>query len=113
MSRKGPQPGSAVDIKIIGTDKKFSLDVLKKLQPFLSKIPGVKDVDSDIKPGKKEIVLLLDYDKLAKYGLTVSSVAQTVRTAYEGLIATSIQTAEMDEKLEFRVKIVYNKIRIA
>ena len=99
----GPSPGSAVDIKIVGKDEEVKKKVQGEIEEYLATLPGVMDIDNDQKFGKEELKINFDYEKLAQFGLNVESVAQAVRTAYEGTVATTIQTT--DQKLDFRVEI--------
>ncbi|MCK4798396.1 MAG: efflux RND transporter permease subunit, partial [Spirochaetes bacterium] len=99
----GPPTGDPVDIKIICNDMTLAMKIKNGIQDYLAQIDGVIDIDDDQKTGKDEIKIDFDYNKMAKLGLNVSTVAQTVRTAYEGVIATSIQAT--DNELDFRVKI--------
>ena len=108
----GPPTGTPVDVRIIGNDK-VKVEALKKeIQYYLKTINGVFDIDDDEKEGKDEIKFIFDFNKMAQLGIDVATVSQTVRTAYEGMIATSIQTTE--SKLDFRVKIddSYQKDRV-
>jgi len=102
-ARMGPPIGEAFNVKIIGNNEERVDSVRAEIQAFLATIVGVKDIGSDQIEGKKELVLKFDYERLAELGLTVQDVASTVRTAYDGTIATSIQTT--DERLDFRVKV--------
>ncbi len=101
--KAGPPTGDPVDIKVISSDVKEAGAVMKTLQAMLSKIDGVKDIDSDKKDGKAELKFKFNYDKMAQYGMDVQTIASTVRTAYEGSEATYIQT--LDEKLDFVVEL--------
>jgi multidrug efflux pump subunit AcrB len=105
----GPAPGEAVDIKIINDDFAKSLSVQKELETYLATIKGIKNIDNDQKGKKEELTIDFNYAKLAQLGLTVELVAQTVRIAYEGIEATSIQN--INNKLDFRVKIADNFTR--
>ncbi|MCK5708734.1 MAG: efflux RND transporter permease subunit [Candidatus Aureabacteria bacterium] len=62
---------------------------------------GVADIDNSRKPGKEELVINLDQNKLALIGISTEDVAQVLRIAYEGHIVTDIQTLE--EKIEYRL----------
>ena len=64
-------------------------------------INGVSDIETDDKRGKEEINIIPDYPSLARFGLTVAEIAQTVRVAYDGQIATV--TRYGDEDVNFRV----------
>ncbi len=99
----GPPKGEAVNIKIISNNEKNASKVFHEIDDYLETIKGVKDIDNDQKNGKEELKININYAKLAQYGITVSDVAKTVRTAYEGTEASYIQT--MDQKLDFRVQV--------
>ena len=103
---RGPQTGSAVELKLIGDNPEQQEALLTEMQEFLNTIKGVKNINTDLIDGKQELAIVFKYEKLAEMGLTVQDVAQTVRTAYDGTIATSIETS--DEKLDFRVKVDNN-----
>ena len=64
------------------------------------------DLETDQKPGKRGLIINFNYSELAKLELDVASVARAVKTAYDGTVATSIQTEK--EKLDFRVQIDEN-----
>jgi multidrug efflux pump subunit AcrB len=70
---------------------------------FLQGIDGVFAIESDNVPGKSEVRLLLDYPQLAQLGLTALDVAQSVRTAFDGTIVTSIRQG--GEDVDFRVRL--------
>ena len=101
--RHGPPMGEPVDVKIIGDDFEESELLMADLTNFIRSLDGVKNVQNDVIDGKKEINVVLRYERLAELGLTAQDVAQTVRIAYDGMIATSIETG--DELLDFRVKV--------
>jgi len=102
-AKKGPVTGRPVDIKIVSNKDSQAQAIQKELETFLKKIPGVYNIDNDQKEGKEELKVNFNYTLLAEYGMTVASVAEAVRTAYEGNIATSIQTTT--QKIEFRVQV--------
>jgi multidrug efflux pump subunit AcrB len=101
--KAGPPTGQAVDIKVISKKNDEAMMVMNEIKTILGGINGVKDIDSDLKEGKKELRFVFDYKKMAQYGLDVESVASTVRTAYSGNTATSIQTVE--SRLDFIVEL--------
>ena len=99
----GPPTGEPVDIKVISSDSSEAEKVMEAIQSILSRIEGVKDIDSDKKEGKDELKFKFNYDKMAQYGIDVQTIASTVRSAYEGNKATYIQT--LNEKLYFVVEL--------
>ncbi|MCK5083969.1 MAG: efflux RND transporter permease subunit, partial [Candidatus Omnitrophica bacterium] len=82
--------------KNLNTAAKVIQNILKNMKTL-----GVSDIDNSRKPGKEELVINLDQNKLASIGISTENVAQVLRIAYEGQIITDIQTLE--EKIEYRL----------
>lgn len=99
----GPPTGSPIDIKIISNNDRHLKEATSQIKSYLRTVPGVKDLDDDEKKGTQEIVVDFNYDKLAQYGINVQSVAQTVRTAFEGTVSSYVQTPS--HRIEFRVQV--------
>ena len=99
----GPSSSGLVEMKITGGNTEDKTAVFNKINGFMKELPGVIDLDNDQKPGKDELKIIFNYEALAKLDLNVASVAQSVKTAYDGNVATSIQTE--NEKIDFRVLI--------
>ncbi len=97
----GPPTGKPVEIRVIGTDDSLRTRLADDIISFLTTMPGVKDIDRSDTRGKDEVVLHLDYERLARYGLTVAEIAQYVRIAYDGEVVTNVRYGEDD--VEFRV----------
>ncbi len=101
MRVHGPPTGEAIEIMVKGSDGSTRDAAVDDLMAFLAGIDGVSDLERDDKAGKDEIIVRPKYSLLARYGLTVSAVAQTIRTAYEGQEATT--TRYGDEDVGFNV----------
>jgi len=97
----GPPVGEPINIKIVGADDEKRRELTDSVTAFLADIEGVKDIDRNDKFGKEQVKLNIDYNRLARLGLTVADVARTVRIAYDGEIVTDIRSK--DEDVEFRV----------
>ncbi len=99
----GPPAGRPIDLRVVGSDDEKRKELAGKVEEFVKNIEGAKDIDRDDKPGKQQIEIKIDYDRLARLGLTVADVARNVRIAYDGEVVTSIR--EGDEDVEFRVQL--------
>ncbi len=97
----GPPVGSPISLSIAAEDDNLRRALADSVVSVLKTIPGVKDVKRDDKAGKEQVTLRLNYDKLARVGLTVADIAQNVRIAYDGDVATSVRYG--DEDVGFRV----------
>ena len=97
----GPPVGRPVTLRVVGSDDKTRAKLADEIAAFLATIEGVKDVDRDDKTGKEQLEIKIDYDKLSELGLTVASVAGSVRLAYDGEVVTTVRYG--DEDVGFRV----------
>jgi multidrug efflux pump subunit AcrB len=98
----GPPVGKAISLRILGNDDEQRRAFADEIDAYLASIAGVSDIDRDDKLGKDQIEIDLDYDRLARLGLTVADVAQNVRIAYDGQVVTSLRQG--DEDVDFRVQ---------
>ena len=99
----GPPVGKAISLRILGHDDEQRRAFTTEIVEFLSTIEGVKDIDRNDKLGKEQIEIKVNYDQLARMGLTVADVAQNVRIAYDGQVVTSMRDG--DEDVDFRVRL--------
>ena len=99
----GLNVGKPVDVTYISNNDPVRNEFEKKTMEFLKGVKGVSSVESSNVPGKDELRLKLDYKKLAQVGLTAIDVAQTVRSAFDGTIITSIRRE--GEEIDFRVRL--------
>ena len=95
----GPPIGKAVNVHIVSNYNNERKELTEKILSFLKNIEGVKDLQRSDKAGKEQISVIIDYDKLAKLGLTVSDITGNLRVAYDGEIVTSIRIGDEDVNL--------------
>ena len=91
-----------IEIEIRG----YNLVLLKRLADDLvdrlEQVEGLRDVESSTEGGNPELQIRFDRDRLATFGLTVSEVAQVVRTKIQGSVATEIQRE--DRSIDIRLR---------
>ncbi|MCU0843776.1 MAG: efflux RND transporter permease subunit [Spirochaetes bacterium] len=99
--RNGPPTGMPVSVTIKGNE----FDVLKKIadeyRAYLTTIKGLKDIKDNFEEGKEEIRIHINDRTAALAGISVFDIAATVRSCYEGTIATKIK--KTDEEIDIRV----------
>jgi multidrug efflux pump subunit AcrB len=96
-----PPVGKPITIRIVGSDDTLRTKLTDSVEGFLANIKGVRDIDRDDKPGKNQVEVKIDYDKMPRLGLTVADIAQNIRIAYDGEAVTSVRYGEED--VEFRI----------
>ncbi|UCG62022.1 MAG: efflux RND transporter permease subunit [Candidatus Zixiibacteriota bacterium] len=97
----GPPVGKPVNIRLVGSDDALRQKLTDSVEAFLASMSGVKDISRDDKPGKDQVEIQINYDRLSRLGLTVADVAQNVRIAYDGEVVTSVRYG--DEEVDFRI----------
>ena len=90
----GPPMGRAIRIEIIGNDNLKRKEIADIITKYLLAIDGVYDIVRSDEENKKATKVMINYDMAAKVGVSPIVIAQTVRTAFHGVIASSLQTPE-------------------
>jgi multidrug efflux pump subunit AcrB len=100
----GPPVGKAVDVKIKGNDYTTLNEIAQKYVSFLGSMEGLTDIDTDYKFGKEEVTVDVDEEKAKKAYLTIQDVAEAVRNAVAGGVATSIKQTKAEEEIDVLVR---------
>jgi len=99
----GPPVGRPITFRVVGGDDETRTTLADSVEAFFESMGSVKDLDRNDKPGKDQVEIKINYDKLARVGLTVAEVAQNVRFAYDGEVVTDVRYG--DEDVDFRVQL--------
>jgi multidrug efflux pump subunit AcrB len=102
--QSGPPVGKAVEARIRGEDFDVLDSIAKKYMDYLGTIEGTTDITWDHKPGKEEIRVRVDHERASRAGLSVNRIARTVRSVFEGLIATTIKPVKAEEETDVTVR---------
>ena len=90
-SGRGPGgSSSAIDVKLISNDtnavEKTANEIIKVLE---DKVPLVTDVTSDLENGSPRYRMVIDIDAASSAGVSVSTIANELKTAVSGTTATT------------------------
>jgi multidrug efflux pump subunit AcrB len=97
----GPPVGKPITLSVQGGDIDRLKEIAADITGTLSNIEGVTDINQDLKPGLKQLRVKLKPRAQELHGLTVNDVAQAVRTAHEGRVASVLN--RFDEDIDIRV----------
>ncbi len=97
----GPPIGKPITLRIVSSDDELRTKLVDSIEVYMGTIQDVKDIVRNDRLGKEQVNINIDYNKLARLGLTVADIAQNVRIAYDGEVVTSVRYG--DEDVEFRV----------
>lgn len=103
LVRQGPPQGKPISLNILGEDFDEMNAVAAKLMNELGTYEGVEDIRSSFQPGKEEWQVLPLHQATAMVGLSAAQISQTVRAAFEGIVASSVR--ELDEEIDIRVRL--------
>lgn len=92
-----------VAIKIYGDDLDRLAEFASKAGRLASKVEGVEDLYVEQVTGLPEIQIQIRFDQLARYGLSVEQVNQTVEMAFAGSVAG--QVYEGDRRYDLVVRL--------
>ncbi len=90
-----------VSLRLVSSNNAKKLAASNRLEEILREIKGVKNIDRNDKAGKPQLEIKLDYSKMARLGISVSTVSRNLRIALNGETATSVRYGKDD--VDFRV----------
>jgi len=98
--RQGGPPGKDIEIRLYGNDPEQLKAASLELQEVLKTNTGVSGIQDDTPFGREQWIYSLTPEAMA-LGLTIESVGQQLRAAYDGYLAQIFQ--EGDDEVEVRV----------
>jgi len=99
--RVGPAIGKPAEIRISTNNDELREKTANEIKSFIKSLNGVVDVETDNKPGKDQLIVNIDYKKLAEVGLKVKDVSDALRVTYDGMLVSS--TTSVEETIDYRV----------
>ena len=100
----GPPAGPAVTARVRGRDPAQIDAVVRELKLFLRGLEGVRNIDDDSGIGKETFRVRVDQDLAALYGLNELEIANAVRSAIDGLVATEVSIDEQRVEIVVRTQ---------
>ncbi len=92
----GPPTGAPVLIKFAGEDLTELATAVSKAEDLLAEIPGATEITTSTRNNTTQFAFSVDRAKAAANGLSPLLIAQTLRTAVNGAIATTIKAGGTD-----------------
>ncbi len=92
----GPPSGAPVEIKFVGSDLGDLGIAADRAERLLKSMPGTLDVRTSLRDDGTQFEITVDRDKASSVGISSAQIAQTLRTAVSGAIATTIKKEQKD-----------------
>lgn len=103
QQKSGPPVGKPISLGIRGKSYKDIIRAVNSVKKFLKTLKGVLEIDDSYLVGKSELQIKVNPVEAAAASLSLSHIGNTVRAAYEGVVATSIR--KLDEEIDIRVSL--------
>ena len=87
-----------LSVEILGHDLDISKQIAQDVKSMLDSTPGIADSRLQREEGRPELAVRVDRDKAALLGLTVTGVANTIRTNVAGTQAAMFRDAGNDTR---------------
>ncbi len=98
---------SALAVKIYGPDLQVLEDKAVEIKRVMSQVPGFTELTVVRELGQPSVLIDVDRDKIARYGINVSDVEGVIQTAVGGQAATQVIQGEQVFDLVVRMKPQY------
>jgi hydrophobic/amphiphilic exporter-1 (mainly G- bacteria), HAE1 family len=93
-----------LSIEILGHDLQTSTQIAQDLKTLLDSTPGIADSRLQQQEGRPELSVRVDRDKAALLGLTVTGIANTIRTNVAGTQAAMFRDAGNEYPIVVRLR---------
>ncbi|HTN20727.1 MAG TPA: CusA/CzcA family heavy metal efflux RND transporter [Pelobium sp.] len=92
-----------IGIKVFGDDLQVLTDLSQKIGKIVNTVDGAKDLYLEQATGLPQIVVNIDRDAIARYGLSIKTVNQAISTAFAGESAGLVYEGERRYDLVVRL----------
>ena len=99
----GPPTGAPISIEISGDDFRVLGGLAKKIRKVVEQVPFVKDVQDDYVEGIPSVLVRIDRQKAALFGLSTNNIGFALKTAYNGLDISSFREGDEDYDITVRL----------
>lgn len=106
QASNGPPSGRPVVINFLGDDLTELALAAGKASNIMKTIPGTQDVQTSLRDDSSQFTISVDRSKAAQYGISAARIADTLRTAVSGTVATTIK--KQDNDIDVLVKMDLN-----
>lgn len=100
--RFGGSDPVAVDVR--GFDLVEGLQIAQRIRSTIEEIPGITDASISREEQLPEVIIRVDGERAASFGLTASQVSQALRTGVSGAVATILREGGREREVVVRLR---------
>lgn len=99
---EGPPTGAAVEIQIKGENFEILDEISTDMQKKIRNVEGLVKLKDNYEKGKPEIIVRIDREKAALFGLNTNEIANLIRTAINGTEASKYRVGKDEYDITVR-----------
>lgn len=101
----GPPTGKPINLELQGDDMDQLAILTEDIINYINNqgIPGIEQLQADVKIGKPELIINVDREAARRYGISTYNVASTIRTALFGKEVSKYKVGEDDYPIFVRL----------
>lgn len=101
----GPPTGKPINLELTGEDMDQLVILTENVINYINsqEIPGIEQLQADVKIGKPELIINVDREAARRYGISTYNVASNIRTALFGKEVSKFKVGEDDYPIFVRL----------
>ncbi|TNE51720.1 MAG: efflux RND transporter permease subunit [Deltaproteobacteria bacterium] len=109
FQQNGLSGGSDIEIQLFGHDLKTGKALAQKVKAMVQTVPGTRDVKTSLEEGQPGLNITLHRQRMQTLGLNISTVGNTISTAFKGTVATLLRQADSEYQILVRLQQKYRR----
>ena len=107
--RAGPPRGKPIEINLVSSDPNLTIKEIKRIEKYLSKISGLKDLETSLPSPSIEYQLYVDREEAAKYGASIAIIGNTIKLITGGLKLSEFRPNDSDDSIPIYLRLPENQ----
>ena len=107
--RAGPPRGKPIEINLVSSDPNLTIKEIKRIEEYLLKISGLKDLETSLPSPSIEYQLYVDREEAAKYGASIAIIGNTIKLITGGLKLSEFRPNDSDDSIPIYLRLPENQ----
>ncbi|MDH5638284.1 MAG: efflux RND transporter permease subunit [Nitrospinota bacterium] len=102
--KMGPPTGPPINIQVSGPEYDSIVDYSSQVEKLLKEIPGLVDLKNDFSLGRPELIIRIDRERAARFGMRTKDIAQEISDAIQGAKASTYREGKDEYDIRVRLR---------